>query len=373
MRTRQKRGHQGRTMTLVLLLTLALAPTTTMAALSANDQDCLGCHSMTGLNKTLGDGSKLSLHVAEEGYAESVHNAMGCKSCHFDVDSASHPAMSGIASRHEYSVAKSAVCRNCHGEVFEAYAGSMHGQARLGDGHVDAPICADCHQVHDVQAVAASDRIRTACLGCHKQAPLAHDQWLPNSSLHLDVVSCPACHSPTAERAVDLRLFDNEKQVLLSEDPDNPGFEETARTLDVAGDGLDPMELRQLVRESSGESTTADVKLHGRLEVRGGADAHRLTVKLEAVRDCETCHQNGALPYENVTISIAGEDGRRVRYATSDEALTSAITVDTIGGFYTAGGTRIEALDWLVVLAVIAGLAVPVTHMSIRKHFKNKR
>ncbi len=414
----------------ITLSMLSVIGTDAIAAVSAGDQKCLNCHSMAGLSKSLGDGDKLSLHVAAEDYSQSVHSMMGCNSCHRDVDPAKHPAMKSIASAREYALEMSAMCRgchvakfeqyegsihaslvaggdesapvcsschdvhaqkpltayepisgvpckNCHEDIFDAYAGSVHGKARAGNteldaGHIQAPICADCHQAHDVHAVAAGDRIKTACLGCHENALLAHDVWLPNSRLHLDMVACPACHSPMAERAVDLRLYDNQAQELVTESPGNPQFEEKMRAIDVDGDGLDPMELWQVVREANREGKTANVTLRGRLEVPDGVDAHQLTKKMDAVRDCDTCHQSGANPYQRVTISIAADDGRRIRYTASEDTLTSAVSVGAIGGFYTAGGTRIKLLDALLVLAIIAGLAIPVTHMSIRKYFSNR-
>ena len=186
------------------------------------------------------------------------------------------------------------------------------------------------------------------------------------------MVACPACHSPMAERAVDLRLYDSKARELVAETPGDPQFEEKVRAIDVAGDGLDPMELWTLIRETNRENTAAKVTLHGRLEVPDGAQAHQLANKTKAVRDCNTCHQNGANPYQNVTISITAHDGRRIRYAAGEDTLTSAVSVDVIGDFYTAGGTRINLLDSLLLLAIIAGLAIPVTHMSIRKYFSNK-
>lgn len=418
-------GVSGMLLSIILAVTL-ITSTGADAAVSARDQKCLACHSMTGLTKSLGDGDKLSLHIEKEEWSDSVHSMMGCNSCHRDVDPARHPAMSNIASAREYTVEKSGVCKTCHAakfeqyegsihaslvaggdpdapvcsschnvhaqkpiasfepisgepcktcheDIFDAYAGSMHGKARIDQGHMQAPVCADCHQVHDVQAVAASDRIKSACLDCHEGALLAHDAWLPNSRLHLDMVACPACHSPLAQRAVDLRLYDNDAQKLVFEPTGDSQFEKEARAIDIDGNGLDPMELWQFVRQANREGTTTDVTLHGRLEVRSGVEAHQLALKPEAVRDCDTCHQSGAEPYQQVTISIAAEDGRRIRYAASEDALTSAVSVGAVGGFYTAGGTRIRLLDGLLALAVLAGLAIPVTHMSIRKYFKNKR
>ena len=413
---------------LLIVVALVLIPAINATAentISAADQMCLACHSMSGLSKSLEDGEKLSLHVEKEGFSGSVHSVVGCTGCHQDVDPAKHPAMNSIASAREYTIDKSQVCRNCHpakfkqyegsihaslvtagdsaapvcsschdvhavqpmstfepisGEpckachedIFDAYAGSMHGKARVDEGHLQAPICIDCHQAHDVKPVAAGHRIKEACLGCHEGAQLAHNDWLPNSELHLTTVACPVCHSPLAQRSVDLRLYDNVAQELLAELPDNPQFANRARTIDLAGDGLDPVELWTFVRDANREGANTDVTLRGRMEVRSGVEAHQLAEKVDAVRDCDTCHESGASPFQNVSISITGTDGRRISYEAEEEILTSAVSVDTVSGFYTAGGTRIALLDGLLALGLFAGLAIPLTHMTVRKHFRNK-
>lgn len=419
---RPEQGLALRILSCIILVTAILAGTAAQAAPA--DDRCLACHSMAALSKTLGDGTKLSLHVAKQEWSESVHSMMGCAMCHRDVDPAKHPSMAAIASERDYAIEKSAVCRTCHAsqfeqydssvhaslvkagdaqapvctschdihtqkkvatydaasgepcktcheDIFDAYAGSMHGKARIGAGEIKAPICIDCHQAHDVKAVTSGDQIKTACLGCHEGALLAHDKWLPNSALHLEMVSCPACHSPMADRSVDLRMHDKESGEPVTDSGSESGFEETMRAIDTEGDGLDSMELREAVRGAAGNGSSA-ITLKGRLEVSSGVQAHQLAVKIDAVRDCDTCHQSGANPYENVTVSVSSEDGRRIKYEADDETLTSAVSVDAVGGFYTAGGTRIKILDILVVLAIFAGLAIPVTHMAIRKYFKNK-
>ncbi|HSM69301.1 MAG TPA: cytochrome c3 family protein [Xanthomonadales bacterium] len=396
------------------------------AALSEQHSKCLACHSMPALSKALEDGGKLSLHVVKDDYAVSAHRMFGCTSCHANVDPAAHPAMHRIASAQAYSIERSQVCGNCHAaafeqyqdsvhaslvtagdpaapvcsschdphavrpaaaeqvdsampcaschqEIFDAYEGSVHGQARVGAGQAHAPICMDCHQAHNVSAVAGGDRLKATCLECHDNALAAHDQWLPNSRLHLDVVSCPACHSPMADRAIELMLYDQGSQELVAEVLDDPQFEARARAIDVAGDGLDPLELWTLVREINREGGGAKFALRGRMEVPSGPQAHRLAIKLEAVRDCETCHQSGAEPFRKVTVSVAGSDGRRVKYEASENTLTSGSSVDSVGGFYTAGGTRIGLLDALLALAVIAGLGIPLVHLMVRRYFRKNR
>jgi hypothetical protein len=414
----------------VLISALWLIPclvisTVTLADVLPGDQQCLTCHSIKGLTKLTGDGGQLPLHIDAEQWADSVHSRMGCAICHNQAKAETHPSMSSIASAREYTVAQSGVCRtchtnkyqqyegsihaslvaagnseapvcaschdvhgqqhvasydpfsgepckSCHEQIFDAYAGSMHGQARLGESRMQAPICTDCHQAHDVAEVTAGEAIKNACLGCHENAFSAHDEWLPNSGLHLDVVSCPACHSPMAERSVDLRLYDRESKELVSDTNANRQFSDSVRDIDTAGDGLDAKELSQVVRDANTGKPGRQIRLKGRLEVESGVQAHQLALKAQAIRDCSTCHQSGADTYSKVTVSVTGEDGRRVRYETGSESLTSPRSLESVEGFYTVGGTRIKILDYLVVLAILAGIAIPLTHFTVRKIFRNR-
>jgi hypothetical protein len=385
---------------------------------------CLTCHAMPSLSKTMENGEKLALHVDKTAFAGSVHAMMGCSGCHRDVDPSAHPSGTSYDSVRAYSVAKNdtcktchsamyqqyedsihaslvadgndnapvcsschdvhaqvkvakqatqsgAVCQSCHEAIFEAYRTSMHGEARLGSEELGAPACSDCHSLHDVTAASAGERLQGACLGCHDNAAQAHSEWLPNSGLHLKSVACAACHSPDAERAVDLRLYDRKSRTLVGETKADPRFVEKAQELDVDGDGLDPLELWNLVRAANKEGIDTSLTLHGRLEVRG-EDAHHLADKTEAIRDCDTCHQKGALAFENVTVSVTAEDGRRIRYDAAKNTLTSPVSLDSVGNFYTAGGTRITILDGLLALALMAGIGIPLTHFSIRKWFKSR-
>jgi hypothetical protein len=49
------------------------------------------------------------------------------------------------------------------------------------------------------------------------------------------------------------------------------------------------------------------------------------------------------------------------------------MSVDSVGGFYAPGGTRIKLLDGLLVLAILGGLAVPVVHISLGKILRKKK
>lgn len=412
---------------LALVVLLAVTSLTARAAantLSEPDRQCLSCHSAKGLEKKLANGETLSLHVPGHVFAQSVHNMIRCAGCHADVTLKDHPpGKTKIAGTREYTLALTEVCRschadkfklyegsihaallrdgnpiapvctdchrphavrgkaahgsiadvacrNCHGPIFDAYAESVHGIARSKPGNTSAPICADCHRAHDVSAAAAGDHVKDACLGCHQGTLATHQTWLPNAGRHFDAISCPACHSPAARRKVDLRLYDNVAQQRVAEKAGVPQFESRARSADAKGAGLDALALQSLLREFNREGIDNRTTLRGRLEVSTGVEAHQLARSAQAIRDCAKCHQQGAEPFQSVTVSIVGPDGRPLRYGAQQEVLNSMISVDSVGGFYAIGGTRIKLLDMLLALALLIGVAVPVGHLTVAWLFR---
>jgi hypothetical protein len=361
--------------------------------------------------------------VAGDSFAKSVHVGVGCAGCHADIKPASHPpSTKDIKSARDYAVASANVCRGCHSDLFEewetsvhaalvrdgnaaapvctdchrphavikataatmeetpcqgchnniykAYLGSMHAQARQKSETSYAPLCSGCHSAHAVKPISLEEGPKAACLGCHASALEAHQAWLPNAALHFEVVSCPACHAPGAQRKVDLMLYDNQSQTRVSEQKGVPLFEARARSAGKDGQGLDAMALWNLLNTFNREGMAGKTTLRGRLEVRTGPEAHQLADKTKALNDCRTCHREGSDAFQNVTISVAGPDGRRIKFGASADVLSSVISIDSVSGFYAIGGTRIKLLDILLILAFLGGLAVPAGHMTMRWFFK---
>jgi len=354
------------------VLALLLFPVTAITALAAAgdpaaslpdaDQQCLGCHSNEGLTKTAANGDTLSLHVQGEVFARSVHKAMGCAACHSDIDLKSHPgATRDIKSARQHSIERAEVCRQCHEEAFKQHEGSVHA-TRLRQGSPAAPLCTGCHGFHSVSPRTAYE----TCTGCHAAALTAHQSWLPNAGLHHEVVSCAACHAPAVLRMIDLRLYDGAAKKWVSEPEGLAWFEKLARSIDADGNGLDPVELRKLLSEINKDAAGLPRTLRGRVELRTGVEAHQLSDKGKAIKGCENCHQNGAEPFRNVTISVIGPDGRPIRYPAQESVLSAALALESLPEFYAIGGTRSKWLDVLFVLALFGGVAVPIGHMTAR-------
>lgn len=401
---------------LALFAIASLSARAADSALSQLDQQCLACHSAKGLEMKLADGDKLLLQVDGAAFVKSVHSKIGCAVCHAGTSFENHPPVKRkIAGSREYSLEMNKVCESCHAPIFKLYQGSIHAtlfregnsyapvctdchsphavmakaaydaatgtpcskchdpifKAYTGSVHGKASLgCANCHRAHDVSAATKADQLKDACLECHQDALAAHKTWLPNAAQHFETVSCPVCHAPNAKRKVDLRLYDSVTKQRVAEREGVPQFDARARSANPKGAGLDAMALHSLLREFNREGAENKTTLRGRLEVSTGVEAHQLMDKSQAIRDCAKCHQQGADVFQSVTVSVVGADGRPVRYGAKPEVLNSIISVDSVGGFYAIGGTRIKLLDWLLALAVLGGIGVPLGHMTVRWLFK---
>jgi Cytochrome c554 and c-prime len=409
-----------------LILLPAAAPPAFAAdpAPSAADQNCLGCHGAAGMEKKLADGDTLQLHVPADAFVKSVHGPNGCTSCHADVDPAAHPPVKkDIASARSFAIATTQVCRschtdkfeqwessihgalvrngnpaapictdchnphaaikdaaasveqvpckNCHSDIYTAYLGSVHGQSRLHSKDSYAPLCSGCHTAHAVQPIAVGALAQGpegACFGCHAGVLAAHQKWLPNAALHFEVVSCPACHAPTAQRKVDLMLIDSKNlKARGTEQIGVPLFEASARS---DSKGIDAQTLWTLLQTLDRSGIAGKTVVRGRLEAATGPQMHELAAKSKAIGDCRTCHRSGSQAFQSVTISLVGPDGRRVGYGANADVLNSVISVGSVQGFYAIGGTRIMLLDILLILAILGGGGIAVGHVTLGWLFK---
>ena len=91
------------------------------------------------------------------------------------------------------------------------------------------------------------------------------------------------------------------------------------------------------------------------------------------IRGCENCHRAGSEPFQNVTVSITGADGRPVRYPANREVLSSALSVESLPEFYAIGGTRSKLLDWLLALTVIGSAGGAAMHLTLRWLARRRR
>ncbi len=342
---------------------LPVAAGTAPGGLAAGDQACIACHANKGLALNFANGDTVSAVVDETTFRRSVHGAVGCIGCHPAVDLRDHPrGATPFATARHYALERNQSCRACHARVFRIHEGSVHA-IRLREGNTAAPACGDCHRPHDVTPASVQDGPRNACTGCHGDTTSTHEQWLPNAASHLRSVACLACHAAEAVRGIELRLHVGDRRLV---DGDGTlGFDRRARAADANHDGLDAGELRTLLAglEQDGHA----VSLRGHVALRSGMEAHELSPKALAIKDCRRCHDERAVPFQYVTVSALDAEGRPVRYDAHKSILGSSVAWEALRGFYAIGGTRIKMLDVALALGLAGGIAVPALHFAVRR------
>ncbi len=153
----RKLGRQSLLITLFLFIC--------SQAFAMSDEACMECHSDPDMT-TEKNGVEISLLVDHEIYKDTIHAENGCISCHEDADveeGEDHPMPLAPVS-----------CENCHDDVSEMYAGSMHGQSLIANDPT-APACYDCHTKHyifprtDRRATTYPLNIPATCGSCHQE------------------------------------------------------------------------------------------------------------------------------------------------------------------------------------------------------------
>ncbi|UCE32408.1 MAG: hypothetical protein JSW68_05740 [Burkholderiales bacterium] len=416
---------------LALSVTASTATASDELELDEDDAACMECHDNEDepiADKQLEDGTKLPLRISTELYLASVHQDNNCTDCHFDLDEEEHgkvaapmknrrviresmqeacrdchkkkfqefddsihafrlkegsdeaPYCADCHNAHTQGAIRLAgssidqtPCANCHDAIFAAYAKDVHGLERVAQGKA-APICSDCHRAHDVKAASLDEGPRQACLSCHDAALAQHQDWLPNTGLHLDSISCVACHAPDAQRRLNLRLFDSATKSQLREKAGVPQFVRRVQASDTANVGLDERALWSLLTQFNQDGgLEGQAVLRGRLEVSSGLHAHQLSEKSTALKECKVCHEQGAEPFQSVVLSIAGPDGKPLRADVQADVLGKLPALKSVRGFYAIGSTRIRLLDTLLVLVVAGSIAGTLAHMAGKRMFRGLR
>jgi hypothetical protein len=200
---------------MLLLFTGILAPAAHAAADAAT---CLGCHgSMEG-----------SANVNQEKYSKSVHGSFDCVMCHMALKGDQHQGLSGKADKATQELAASisskskidpiaqAACAQCHGDIYQAYKASIHGQNVIVKKSSDGPVCKSCHgSPHYIQPKTSKDSavnhftVVQTCGKCHEEkqlsekygfSPLVMERYLESfhgrklKVGHAGAPSCVSCH-----------------------------------------------------------------------------------------------------------------------------------------------------------------------------------
>lgn len=160
---------------------------------------CLSCHGDSKLVKKLPSGETLSLYLNPDLLAHSVHSPIGieCQACHSDIQEYPHPEQK-MSSLRELAITNVEACKKCHSAIFEKTQDGIHAQVAAA-GNQNAPICTDCHGVHDIQSPdQPRSKVSETCGQCHQAIYETYTHSIHGSALlqenNPDVPVCTDCH-----------------------------------------------------------------------------------------------------------------------------------------------------------------------------------
>jgi predicted CXXCH cytochrome family protein len=180
------------------LAALALVPAAARGQETAAQEaeTCLGCHSDPELSVTFTGGGSRSLAVDPQALAHSVHGAkLRCTDCHPGMQEVPHPERT-FKDQAAFRGAFTETCKRCHFDKYTKLLDGVHYRL-LPKG--EAPSCVDCHGAHDVSAPGAPrTRVSETCANCHADVGETYAASVHGKALAAghgeDVPVCTDCH-----------------------------------------------------------------------------------------------------------------------------------------------------------------------------------
>lgn len=274
----------------VLILRASMAAAQETAQAPTNDE-CLTCHSDTGLRRAGGGSVAVSPHA----FAESIHGDLACVDCHTDLAKAEFPHPEKL---------QRVSCATCHDEPVAALSRSVHHEVqttRPGAG----PTCVSCHGMHDIMP-SSDSRSRTyalnlpaTCAQCHGGQHLVgpagvvaesyqdsvHGRAVARSGLVVSA-NCSSCHgSHDIRRQNDPASRVHRTNIAATCATCHEGIQKVYAT-SVHGQGV--------AEGRTGAAVCSDCHTSHRIQ-RAETDAWRLAV----IDECGTCHVERIATYRD--------------------------------------------------------------------------
>lgn len=311
---------------------------------AGKNESCLTCHADPQQVK----GASL---INPTLFGHTTHAQIGCTSCHEGV-TPTHPGDGTKTTR--------ASCQQCHAEVNNEYATSVHaGKAA----------CSGCHNPHKVESPReiSGMEINQMCGGCHDKFKMSakHGEWLPQADLHLNMLPCITCHTGSKNYFVSMYLVSS-KQGKLSK-PQVATYEELK---DVAG-GRHILTL--IDTNNDNYISLAELRVFNRnpehkfLRLQGMMTPETVSHKFEILddrRNCTFCHGSGPTVMQTSYLSLPEANGTFSRVQVEKGAVLDALygTPD----FYLMGSNKNNVMSWIGLAVICGGLIMPVGHGFMR-------
>ncbi len=292
----------------------AVTPVVGGNASTGEEKYCLRCHSRE-TSMDFNDQESISLHVDVGELRNSPHKNMGCSDCHFGFSQESHPHRRFRYER-EYLISSAGMCRKCHFDKYSKVSESIHYNL-LSAGRLDAPTCIDCHGGHAVSSLSDNRLLSVMkCRKCHGEvydtyAKSVHGNALLNVN-NKDVPICIDCHSAHSIKNPSSTVFHDYIPEMCGKCHSNPALMgKYGLSTDVVKTYLSDFHgmTLDLQRKEAPKGYRPDPPMavctdcHGTHDIAGvsGADVQGMKAKL--LKRCQKCHSNATSNFPDAWLS----------------------------------------------------------------------
>ncbi len=285
---------------------------------------CLGCHSQTGLTKSMQDGETLSLFIDPNLFNHGVHNQenIACVDCHTNITAFPHPDIKANSIR-DVTLQLYPSCRNCHADQYNKILDSVHQRALAG-GNFNAAVCTDCHNPH--QQIRITDKqtgallpqarliIPQTCARCHSAIYDAYKQSVHGAALtsegNLDVPTCIDCHGVHNIQDPTTARFRNDTPLLCAKCHTNPqimdkyGISTQVLNTYVADFHGTTVTLFEQVSPDTPTNKPVCTDCHGVHDITRVDDPKvGIALKQNLLAKCQRCHPNATTNFPDAWMS----------------------------------------------------------------------
>ncbi|MEW6116208.1 MAG: cytochrome c3 family protein [Nitrospirota bacterium] len=270
---------------------------------------CLSCHGKDSL-MSFKNGEKLSLHIKEERLNQSIHKDLSCSDCHFGFSSEDHPVRH-FKNKRDYSIALSESCRRCHFDKYTKTLESIHFNL-LAKGNLNAPVCTDCHGAHSVLS-GRKEKLANAkkCEQCHPDIYQTYAKSVHGGALisehNDDVPICSDCHK--AHDISDPRSTDFRNMVpqMCGKCHANKDIMEkyglSTAVVDTYLQDFHGITLKFYKKMGSSKPIAVCIDCHGIHDITKTHTPNTNLIKANLVKRCQKCHQDASIEFPESWIS----------------------------------------------------------------------
>lgn len=271
------------------------------ASFANEEQYCMKCHGHS-VTMRFKNGEALPLKVDPLLLKTSVHGKLSCSDCHFGFSSEEHPRRN-FKTRRDFSLASSENCRRCHFDKYTKTIDSIH-YARLSQGNLSAPVCTDCHGAHAIYPVSGERTVSAKrCQRCHAgeydaYAGSVHGNALFNEH-NQDVPACVDCHTAHSiedplsmdyrERIPEMCGNCHAKKEIVGKYGLSADVEKTYLS-DFHGVTLGLYKMQKGDATIPGKAIAVCTDCHGTHNIMNTRNAEAGVVKANLLKRCQKCH-----------------------------------------------------------------------------------